>query len=155
MTVQTAYTKTMRRGLNGQVAWDFADADIVSGNAEAVVNFGAAVIKGVAGRSVIQGSVKVLGFAVRSILNQHAINNSFPGPAVEAYGTTETVGYLRQGYVWITNKGAAAILEGENVRISAAGLLVEAAAVGAVELATCRVEKGGAVGEVCLIRVNL
>lgn len=155
MSVQTSYNKTMRRAVNGLVAWDFGPADITSVHAEGVVNFGAGVIKGAGERSGIQGSANLLGFAVRSILNQYAINNSFPGPAVEAYGPTETVAVLRSGYIWLTNKGTGAVTPDGPAHVNAAGLFVDAASAGAIELENTRIERGGAPGEVCLVRVGV
>lgn len=155
MPVQTSYAKTMRRSVNGVVAWDFGPADITSVHAEGIINFGAGVVKGAASRSGLQGSTDLQGFAVRSILSQYAINASFPGPPVEAYGVTETVAVLRSGYIWLTNKGTAAVEEGDRAYINAAGLFVDAATAGAIELVNSRIELGGAPGEVCLVRVGV
>lgn len=154
MTVQTTYTKRIRKALNGEVAWDFGTADITSAASEGVTPFGVAVIKGTNAGQVKPGNASILGWTVRSLLNQYAINNSFPGPAVEAYGDKETVAVMREGYIWLTNKGGAALTEGLAAYANAAGELVNSAAAGAALVPGTRVEIGGAVGEPVLIRAQ-
>lgn len=158
MPVQTTYTKRMRKGVNGLIAWDFGPADITSANAEGQVGFGTAISKGTAAHSAKSGGATtgvLLGIAVRSLTAQYAINNSFPGPAVEQYGDKETVGILREGYIWITNTGTAAVVEGEGAFfVPATGALVHAAAAGAVQLIGSRIEIGAAAGDVALVRIQ-
>lgn len=149
MPVQLTYSRTGKKGLPGLVAWDFGTADITSVIAEATIPFGDAVIKGTGSRSGIVGSANILGFAVRSILSVNAINTN-----TDAYGATEVVGVLREGYIWVVNQGSGAIAEGSQVYVNATGKVVNSAASGAVAVPGARVEHGGAVGDSVLIRVQ-
>lgn len=149
MPVQTSYTRNMPRAKQGLIAWDFGTADLTSVAAQGVIPFGAAVVKGSAERTGIVGSADILGFAACSILNVYQIDNN-----AEAFGPTEMVPVMREGYIWIKNEGTAAILEGDDVYVNATGKLVNSAAAGAVVVTGSRVEKGGPIGEFILIRVK-
>lgn len=149
MPVQLTYSRTGKKGLPGLVAWDFGPADITSVIAEGTIPFGNAVIKGTATRSGIVGSTAVLGFAVRSILSVNAINTN-----TDAFGATEVVAVMREGYMWVLNEGTGAIAEGTQVYVNATGKVVNSAASGAVAVPGTRVEQPAAVGEVALIRIQ-
>lgn len=149
MPVQTSYSINMPRAKQGLIAWDFGTADLTTVIAQGVIPFGNAVIKGNAERTGIVGSADILGFAACSILNIYQIDNN-----VEAYGPTEPVALVRSGYIWIKNEGAAAILPDTGAYVNATGKLVNSAAAGAVAVPGSRIEKGGAVGQFCLVRVQ-
>jgi len=149
MPVQTVYTKNIKKSLPGVIAWDFGTADLVSAVAEGVVPFGYAVIQGTKARTGVVGAVKVVGFATRSILSQYAIINN-----TDAYGLTEMISILREGYLWVVNGGGAAIADGSQLYVDPTGKVVNSAAAGAVAVPGSRVETGGAVGALMLIRVK-
>lgn len=149
MPVQLTYTKRMRRAKVGLVAWDFGSADLTSVVAQAVIPFGNAVVKGTAERTGIVGSDDILGFAVTSMLSQYAINNF-----VDAYGPTEMVAVLRSGYIWVQNKGTVALVAGDPVYVNATGQVVNAAAAGAVMVPGSVIEKGAAIDDFVLLRVQ-
>lgn len=149
MPVQLTYNRTGKKGLPGLVAWDFGPADITTVIAEASIPFGNAVVKGAATRSGVVGSANILGFAVRSILSVNAINTN-----TDAFGATEVVAVMREGYMWVLNEGSGAIAEGTQVYVNAAGKVVNSAASGAVAVPGTRVEQPAAVGEVALIRIQ-
>lgn len=153
MTVQTTYTKNIRQAISGQVAYDFGTADITSHNAEAEIFFGNSVIKGAADNSVIVGNTTdlVLGFAVRSLLNDSALVTGST-----SYIATETVPVMREGYIFVTNDSpATTLVEGEDVFLNAAGLLVATGDGGAVQLVGSRIEQGAAATGICLLRVQI
>lgn len=151
MPVQLTYSRTGKKGLPGLVAWDFGPADITTVIAEGVIPFGNGVVKGTGSRSGIVGNAAgtVLGLAVRSILSVNAINTN-----ADAFGATEVVAIMREGYMWVLNEGTAALAEGSTVYLDAAGKVVNSAAAGAVALTGSRVEQPAAVGEVALIRIQ-
>lgn len=149
MPVQTTYTKNIKKSLPGVIAWDFGTADLVSAVAEGVIPFGVAVIQGTKARTALAGGAAIIGFATRSILSQYAIiNNS------DVYGPTEMVSILRDGYIWVLNSGAAAVADGSQLYVDPTGKVVSSATVGAVAVPGSRVEVGGAVGALVLIRVK-
>lgn len=149
MPVQTSYGKNMAKGLPGLVAWDFGPADITSVIAESELNFGRSVVQGTKARTGKQGATDSLGFAVRSILNVYAIDNN-----KDAYGPTEAAAILRSGYIWVKNEGGNALADGSAAYVNATGQVVDSAAAGAVAIPGTRVEIGGAIGAVVLLRVQ-
>lgn len=153
MPAQTAYTKELREAINGMIAWDFGTADITSANADAVVPFGVAVIKGSTDGSVIVGRTTdlVKGISVRSLINENAVEQGAVSNA-----KFETVAILRAGYIWMTNKSAAtAVAEDDDVFLNAVGELTDASEGGAVKLVGSRVEIGAAAGALALVRIQI
>lgn len=149
MPVQTTYTKNIKKAVPGLIGWDFGTADLTSVLAEAVLPFGDAVVQGTKARTGIPGNVKVIGFTTRSILSVYAINNN-----VDAHGATEMASIIREGYVWSVNNGSGAIADGSDVYVNATGKVVNSAAAGAALVPNSRVEIGGAVGALVLLRVK-
>lgn len=153
MVAQTSYTKELRVAINGMVAWDFGTADITSANADAVVPFGVAVVKGSTAGSVIAGRTAdlVKGIAVRSLINENAVENG-----TVSFAKFETVAILREGYIWMTNKSAAtAVAEDDDVFLNPTGELTDSGEVGAIKLVGSRVEQGAAAGALALVRIQI
>lgn len=160
MVAQTTYTKNIRQAIAGQVAYDFGTADITSHNVvESVIPFGVAVQRGLAandnsvriGGTNVLTDATVIGFTVRSLLQQNAVNNN-----LTSYAVTETAGVIRKGYIFVTNTGTAAIAEGEAIRINnATGAVTGDAAGGAIiALTDVFAEQDAAAGAICLIRID-
>lgn len=149
MPAQTTYSKNIKKAVPGLIGWDFGTADLTSVLAEGVIPFGYAVVQGTKARTAVVGNTKVIGFATRSILSQYAIINQ-----VDSYGATEMVAVIREGYVWAINGGSGAVADGSDVYVNAAGAVVNSAAAGAALVPNSRVEIGGAVGALVLLRVK-
>jgi len=151
MSAQTAYTKNIRKAVKGQAAWDFGTADITTVIAEAVIPFGHAVIKGAADGSGIVGDTLVLGFAVRSLINENSVENR-----VNSFAQGEATAIMREGYIYIQNDSpATAIAEGEDVFVDPTGAVVASGDAGAVKVTGCRVEESAAAGSIARIRVQI
>lgn len=149
MPVQTSYTKRMKPAVAGLIGWDFGTADLTSVLVETALPFGNFAVQGTKARTAVPGNTNVIGVATRSLLSVYAINN-----AVDAHGPTEMAPIMREGYVWSPNAGGAALADGGAVYANATGQLVNSAAAGALLVPGCRVEIGGAVGAMCLLRIQ-
>lgn len=146
MSAQTSYKKTMEKSVPGVVAWDFGTTDTTTITATAEVVFGTAVTKAGA-----NGKTDVLGFAIRDLMSHNAIENN-----VTAYGAKESIGLLREGYMFVRNDSSATKIDTyADVYINATGKVVASGDTGAVLLQGCRVEDGAAAGGVMLIRVHV
>lgn len=146
MVAQTSYTKEMRVSVPGVIAWDFGTADTTSLTSTGVVPFGTAVTT-----AGVVGNVNVKGFAIRDLMSRNAIETD-----ETEYGATETIGLMREGYLYVRNDSpATALATDENVFINATGQVVATGDAGAVALQGCSIELGGAAGAVILIRVNI
>lgn len=146
MVAQTSYTKEMAPSVPGVIAWDFGTADTTSLTATGVVPFGVAVTK-----AGVPGKVDVKGFAIRDLMSRNAIETN-----KTEYGATETIGLVREGYLYVRNDSPSTTLAAdESVFIDADGKVVATGDTGAVELKGCSIELGGAAGKVILIRVHI
>lgn len=109
--MQTAYNLKMAVAVAG-LLFDLADNTVESAAAEGFVPFGSAVVKGTIDNG-IGGSAQVKvpsadgqlfrGIAVRDL------SQPIPASGDAGYADTATVGYLRQGRIWVETNDAVAL----------------------------------------------
>lgn len=163
MTVQTTYTKNIRPAIAGMIAYDFGTADVTSHNVIGTIPFGVAVKRGPVGANDNDNTIKlgtattdelsatnVVGFTVRSLLQQNAVNNN-----LTSYAVGETAAVMREGYIFVTNSGATAIVEGETIGVNpVTGAVEKNTTASTIVLSNCIAQQDAAAGAILLIRVD-
>ncbi|MBR9692922.1 hypothetical protein GOV07_03235, partial [Candidatus Woesearchaeota archaeon] len=122
MTVQTTYTKEAQVALPGLI-YDLGNTNIDSFSAEAVIPFGRFVARGtLPNDEVLLGGAASIGVSVRT-----AGENKYQGAgaSVTQYEITDTVGVLRNGFIWAEFDAAGGSPE-DAVTINASGQVIAA-----------------------------
>ena len=150
MTAQTSYSRLQPVAYAGLI---FAQDphDIISRDAEGVIAFGLAVGRGTnADEQCVPGGVAgiYLGISIRSLERQGALNT-----AAITYNDKETVGIIREGYVWAVCPASCA--PGANVKYTVASGVIDAGTAGAGEtqIDNATWESTTAAGELGVIRL--
>lgn len=97
MTAQTTYNKELAVALAGLI-YDMGNTDIDSFSAEEAMGFGLFVQRGTdAVNQVLLGGATAIGVTVRTSKEGDYPSGAYDGGA---YAVEETVGVLREGYIW-------------------------------------------------------
>ena len=136
MTVQTSYNDNIDIKLAGLI-YDMGNTNVDSFKAEGAVGFGVFASRGSSVDQIVVGGAAAVGVAVRS-----QNENDYPQGAIDAgeYANTETVGVLREGFIWAQFDVAGGVV-GDVVTINAAGQVVVAGGATALTHIKARIEK--------------
>ena len=143
MSTQTSYLINHPKAYAGMV---FAQAphDIVSRDAEGEIAFGVAVSRGTdKDRQTVKGGTSFTGISIRSLEREGSV-----------YADKETVGVLRDGYVWITCPSGCN--PGDLVKyVNATGVIDSGApAIGETALDGAQWDTTAVAGELAVLRLN-
>lgn len=153
MSAQTSYSINQQVALAGLV-YAQAPSDIISRSCETVagIPFGVAVSTGTDPdkECILGGATGFLGISIRSLERE-----GVQGSGVIQYDEKETVGIIRNGYVWATCPSGCN--PGDKVNfVEATGVLDSGAAsgTGETELDDAQWDSVAAAGELGIIRIN-
>lgn len=141
--VQTSYPIEQAAAFHGQLYSSF-DNDVFSAAAETEVDFGIVVSRGTdPDNQVVPGGALGVGISVRSLERE-----GVAGSGLISYAATETVGYVRNGYIYITCVDGC--VPGDQVVYTAASGVI---GTGAIDLVGAFWQSTTPAGEIGLIRI--